>query len=1738
MTLNVQSNKVSSRSSAVGEAEIVYAAFSGGKLSPEFLSHFPLAQILLDLHRTGIQSDFIEINRGEVSLLDGERGIKSDDFFYSQSDYLSATSDAVPCQKYVEGGISRSKRSFRPFNYWNKVVDPSSLTIDSEDTRIPTDSHAEDLIKIAPHMRYISHNSLDMDGVLTAAGGVKLCSVLPSPFFQNCLNPADSSSGAESWSAGKSSEKRQKVPSDAVVASILSQRLNQQIAAELASYVAALAHEMPLEEFASVENTLFTKIFSLVNSKDSTVSDRMSGIFAMDHLLDVSSSDEEKKAIKFANNLSNSLRASGDYDFLAAATRALGRMAMGSANADFVEFEVSRALEWLKSERPDRRLAATLALKALARNAPTTFYSKTNQSAHGAGSNEFIENIFPVIRDSQPIVRACAVDALSECLQFLIKRHHRSITGYLCQMYSIMMDGLSGSTRKTFSPTSSDDFELHGSILVLQEMISHTGYFMLPRFEEVCDVIFTLTSHPKALIRLQVVRLCPRLARACPSVFKRKVLATALDFFIHTAATVPSARNSVIDLRPSSYLALGQLSLVMTDMDEDLPAGAITTTAFSDSYYQRLDSIFSLVQAGLARTPSSIKSATDMNITRAALNCGANIVKALGEHAFPYVEDLLSGMYKSGLSDDLIDSLRSVATSIPAKQRVIEHRLLEELSICLAGTSFLVGYDPPLLQYDEIRSHRQRPKSQDTETPIGLFLFPEVSLQTDKAHIKINMSNDPSAVSKLVLSLRTLGSFTDNRKLAGPGVYEALLPFVKDVVTKYLAHPTVEVRQEAALCCCHLLLPAILADATPEIQKDKSIESPFSSYLTADGVKQWFSASRVGSAAAPVVEEVLKTLTTFVVSDPSPAMRLCVVQSLDARYDPYLCMSHHLLPLFLLLRDEKLYVRAAALQLLGRLCLHNPAPILPPLRRLLLELLTELRTGSEAAVRLLIVFLNSEALHRLVHPYISTIILSLPLRGVAPRLASVSLEALGTLAEVEQCNMFPYVGHLFPSLLDTMQDYSSATKQTTSFKTLGQIAGSTGYVITPYLHYPQLLPLASAVLPGTKRAPWSLRREVIRTLGILGAVDPQKYTSVFSKSRKRGGWGGGYFAEDEDDSFKVDTGTEQKTNKPLKPTEKGAATFNSSEHFAVEIKENDDDEPAHFCMYEQYSCMAQPISKLPPPKRLSPLNEDFYSTVAIQALTRILKDPSLAVHHGMAMQAIMFTFNALGLKCVKYLPRVLPHLLQTVRTCNQSALREALLQQIAKLSNIVKDHLRPYVDSIFCVVEEFWASRHLPTILLLVEHMAEAVPECFTYYVSRLVPLLLASLDAPRVSEWSSTSSQNINSSESAVADSKRLELVLRSIRSLKGILTEYLHLLIPSLVKLVDTISNSNNSLVAENGNYGGEGDIVRANIAVLTLETLSTVIAGDSCLQGKSASFSNAAAYASQADASQQIPARAAQPLIRILGRKPHPSRCVGTAIVETLCVCAIRLGREQWVFYYHSPARNAILLWQEWVSPSASTSPTSIFDERWKLSGGVAVYDNLTKSLLEKNVNVDSIVLIGKSGRLQEADRQYDLLKRPDDSLITDDEGRNVDSESGIFGNAHGSLPPIQPVNQASTFRVNQVHLQRAWDVSQRTTREDWDEWIRRFSVQLLRESPNAALRAAAGLAHAFPSLGRELFCAAFLCCWVELSEQYQKNLVQSLEVVYVSSDVSPEILQALLNLCEVGFIAPFALPLLQS
>lgn len=76
----------------------------------------------------------------------------------------------------------------------------------------------------------------------------------------------------------------------------------------------------------------------------------------MDALLAAPSADEERKVIQFANTLSQGLRnGAGDFEFLSAVSKALGHMARGSSNVDFVESEITRALEWLRTDRSDRR---------------------------------------------------------------------------------------------------------------------------------------------------------------------------------------------------------------------------------------------------------------------------------------------------------------------------------------------------------------------------------------------------------------------------------------------------------------------------------------------------------------------------------------------------------------------------------------------------------------------------------------------------------------------------------------------------------------------------------------------------------------------------------------------------------------------------------------------------------------------------------------------------------------------------------------------------------------------------------------------------------------------------------------------------------------------------------------------------------------------------------------------------------------------------------------------------------------------------------------------------------------------------------------------------------------------------------------------------------------------------------------------------------------------------------------
>ncbi len=197
---------------------------------------------------------------------------------------------------------------------------------------------------------------------------------------------------------------------------------------QVCSCVMAELRDAKPESFSKFLTELNRKLFELVSSNDPNHT--IGGILAIDELIDVPS-EKNEKIIRFANYLrmvfsktnSSSNNSSSDNqkvsETLRLASRALGHLARsgGSLTVDFVEFEVTRALEWLQSDRfENRRLAAVLVLKELAENAPTLFYVHVHT---------FFTHIWAALRDPDVDIRVCATDALSACLRLIMDRESR-----------------------------------------------------------------------------------------------------------------------------------------------------------------------------------------------------------------------------------------------------------------------------------------------------------------------------------------------------------------------------------------------------------------------------------------------------------------------------------------------------------------------------------------------------------------------------------------------------------------------------------------------------------------------------------------------------------------------------------------------------------------------------------------------------------------------------------------------------------------------------------------------------------------------------------------------------------------------------------------------------------------------------------------------------------------------------------------------------------------------------------------------------------------------------------------------------------------------------------------------------------------------------------------------------------------------------------------------------------------
>lgn len=110
------------------------------------------------------------------------------------------------------------------------------------------------------------------------------------------------------------------------------------------------------------------------------------------------------------------------------------------------------------------------------------------------------------------------------------------------------------------------------------------------------------------------------------------------------------------------------------------------------------------------------------------------------------------------------------------------------------------------------------------------------------------------------------------------------------------------------------------------------------------------------------------------------------------------------------------------------------------------------------------------------------------------------LDTFGNLCVHAENRIINYLDEIIPILLQSMQDKANTKKRESSTRTLVEVIKCTGFVILPYYKYPLLL---ENILNLMKiEVNLELRCELLRLLGCLGAIDSFYYKKVSNKIKE------------------------------------------------------------------------------------------------------------------------------------------------------------------------------------------------------------------------------------------------------------------------------------------------------------------------------------------------------------------------------------------------------------------------------------------------------------------------------------------------------------------------------------------------------------------------------------------------------------------------------------------------------------
>ncbi|CAG9564543.1 unnamed protein product [Danaus chrysippus] len=1000
---------------------------------------------------------------------------------------------------------------------------------------------------------------------------------------------------------------------------------------ELLHFAKTDLREMSQDNLTQTLDDFNQQIHVLTSSYDNN--EKKAGILIIVCLISGDQEVNKTRLTRYAQYL-RSIFPSNDANILELAAKTMGRIAtcLGIKRGEYVEFEIKRAFEWLAEDRNEsKRLSACLILRELAIAMPSNFFQHIN---------DFFNYIMIPLRDSKESIREAAGKALRAAFVVTAQRElpeQSNKAHWYIQCYEEAVSSFSDHLCR--DRTITRDEHVHGALLILNELLRCSNSVWEKKYttlmqkldsqQEISDEMSTFNPKTQnswtyqSCLEDKQQSFTIYESSICKKLVSEKYDQISVDVMAQQISRSHTVHQMLLLLIPR-LAAFNRDSFAKKHLKSTInhlitflrgrereKAMAFTTLGLI------CIAVEDEIQQYLSRIIEIIKLTLPLKDVPKKKNgadsplfsCVTLLGIAMKETVSNEIKDLLDPMCVTGLSPQLTTCFKELSKNVPSLRKEITDRLLNILSLIL----------------------RKKP------------YIPSNTESSSVAMLSTAMLVEPHDAVKLVLALHTLGSFDFEWN-------NTLMSFIRRCTDYYLQCEQQDIRLEAVKTIARLLIKAIERSS---VTNSRTLNS--------------------------LIDESIGKLLSIGRSDFDHEIRYRVFEIFtNPIFDKYLAVEEHLSCLFIAINDSNSDVSELALCVIGRLSNINPSYTTPALRQLFVEILMEVQHSESARTKeQSLRMINHIISHapRLTRQFVDTILKVLvpKLKEESnPNMITIILKAIGDLAEVNGGGnaLNQWLPELMSIQLEILSDPNQPEKRSVALWSFGQVISAIGYVVTPYTEYPSLMDMLLNFFKTEQNA--RDRRETIRVLGLLGALDPYKH--------------------------RVNQGLiDFQTASTLIPI-----TDTSNDNLDINVNE-----------------MLVSMSPL--------VLDEFYPAIAVTSLMRILRDPLLSQHHTSVVHSITYIFQTLGFKCVPYISRVTPSLLYVIRTTDNHNFREFLFNQLALLISVVKIHIRAYLEEIFDLIREYWTpdSQLQPTLISLVEQIIIAIGTEFKIYVRKILPNIL-----------------------------------------------------------------------------------------------------------------------------------------------------------------------------------------------------------------------------------------------------------------------------------------------------------------------------------------------------------------------------------------------------------------------------